>query len=229
MTLKEIDSSKLLFDIHSEDLVEQFKSKIPEFENYKGKVDEKKVVQYMILMCDKASPMQQEKPDMYQRKYACGLMVKFPMVKKVFSPEVETIIIGNNSVVNDSMVAYIASYGQPNYTLLQAYMALMSFETIKIFGGTTSKDSAKIINDVSNRIQSLTKDFFKSGDYDESSMLLQALYSRIEKERLQLRPELLIRQLEEDGCLPDDFNPHGAGYKINLSEDLVFLGDGTKK
>lgn len=225
MTLKEINSEKLLFDIHSDDLVEQFKTKFQEFQLYDGKVDAKKVCQYLILMYDMASPMQTEKADMYERKYACALMCKFPMAKKVFIKEAEDILVGQNDAANQTAVAYIASYGQPNYTLLQAFMALMSFETQKVFAGTTGKDSAKTINDVSTRIQSLTRDFFKSGDYDESSYLRQVLYARIEKERLRLRPEQIIRYLEDNNELPEDFNPYGDDYKVNLKDDMIFIGD----
>jgi len=229
MVLKDIESSKLLFDIHSDKLVEEFKAKIPEFSSYAGNVDEKKVIQYIILMSDMQSPMVHEKPDLYQRKYTVAMMVKFPMAKKEFTPEAEAILIGNNDVVNQSMVAYIASYGLPNYTLLMAFMALMSFETQKVFAGNQTKDSQKIIDNASDRIQVLTRDFFKSGDTDEYSKVRQVLYSRIEKERLRLRPEQIIRYLEDNGELPEDFNPYGGEYRINLAQDMVFVGDGKAK
>jgi hypothetical protein len=225
MKISEIDSSKMLFDLNSEDLAEQIESKFAEFSLYEAKVDKHKVAQYIVLMCDKNSPLHSEKPDLLQRKYACAVMVKFPMNKKVFTDPVEKIIIGENDAVNQTMVAYISSYGQPNYTLLQAYLALMSFETGKIFAGNTNKDSAKTIHDVSDRIQKLTKDFFNSGDTDEYSKVTQVLYSRIEKERLRLRPEQIVRMLEDNNGLPSDFNPYGENYKIDLKNDLIFIGD----
>jgi hypothetical protein len=229
MRLTEIDCSKLLFDLQAEDLVEQLKNKFPEFSLYEAKVDQLKVAQYIVLMCDKHSPLQAEKTDLLQRKYACAVMAKFPMSKKVFTPEAEKIVIGENDATNQTMVAYISSYGQPNYTLLQAYLALMSFETGKIFAGNTGKDSAKTIHDVSDRIQKLTRDFFNSGDTDEYSKVCQALYSRIEKERLRLRPEQIIRYLEDEGALPEDFSPYPSDYKIDLAQDMIFVGDGSKK
>lgn len=225
MTLKEIDSSKLLFDIHSEDLVEQFKSKIPEFENYKGKVDEKKVVQYIVLLADVNTPLRVEKPDWWQRKYTAAMMVKLPMTKKEFSPEAEAIVIGENEVVNNSMVAYICSYGLPNYTLLMAFFSLLSFETQKVFGGKGDKNSQSIIDKASDRIQNLTRDFFKSGEQEEYYKARQALYARVEKDKVQLRPEQMIRAIEDTGELPEGCSPFPSDYKINLSRDMVFLGD----
>jgi hypothetical protein len=225
MNLKDIDSSRLLFDINSKDLVKQFKAKFTEIGGYKGKIDERKVCQYIILMADMQSPLRIEKPDYYQRKYTVAVMVGLPKTKKEFTEESESILVGDDEIVNQTMVAYIASYGLPNYTLLMAFMALLSFETQKVFSGKGSKDSQKIIDSASDRIQSLTRDFFKSGDYDEYSKVRQILYSRIEKERLRLRPEQIIRVLEDSGSLPEDFSPYPSDYKISLKDDLLFVGD----
>ncbi len=229
MTLKEIDSSKLLFDIHSKDLVEQFKAKFTGFEDYTGQIDEKKVIQYIILMADVNSPLRISVKDWYQRKYTAATLVKFPMNKKVFSDESEKLIIGEDDAVNASMVAYIASYGRPEYSLLMSFMALMSYETQKALSGEPSKDSDKTIDRISKRVVELTKEFFHSGDTDEYSRVKQSLYARIEKEKLRLRPEQIIRQLEENGELPEDFNPYENSYKISAKEDLIFLGDKAPK
>jgi hypothetical protein len=176
-------------------------------------------------MADMQSPLRIEKPDYYQRKYTVAVMVGLPKTKKEFTEESESILVGDDEIVNQTMVAYIASYGLPNYTLLMAFMALLSFETQKVFSGKGSKDSQKIIDSASDRIQSLTRDFFKSGDYDEYSKVRQILYSRIEKERLRLRPEQIIRVLEDSGSLPEDFSPYPSDYKISLKDDLLFVGD----
>lgn len=39
---------------------------------------------------------------------------------------------------------------------------------------------------------------------------------------LQFRPEYIVRLREENGCLPEDYNPYNIGYKIDKSK---FLGD----
>jgi hypothetical protein len=225
MVLKDIDSSKLLFDIHAKDLQEQFTKRFTEFEEYEGKVDSLKVIQYIILLSDMSSPMRVEKPDWYARKYTIAHMVKFPMSKKEFSTEAEAIIIGDDDIVNQTIVAYIASYGLPNYTLLMAFMSLMSFETQKIFAGKGSKDSQKIIDNASDRIQNLTRDFFKSGDTDEYFKARQALYAKVEQDKMRLRPEQIVRVLEDTGDLPEGFSPYGDDYKISLKDDLLFIGD----
>lgn len=228
MTLKEIDSTKLLFDLNGKDLVDQFKKKFTEFSDYdvtKSNIDEKKVVQYIVLMSDVNSPLRITVKDWFQRKYTAATIVKFSMVKRVFSDDAEKIIIGENDAVNASMVAYIASYGKPEYSLLMSFMALMSFEMQKAFAGNPSKDSDKIIDRISGKVMTLTKDFFRSGDTDEYSKVKQCLYARIEKEKLRLRPEQIIRTLENEGELPEDFSPYPNDYKISLKDDLIFIGD----
>lgn len=225
MTLKEINSEKLLFDIHAKDLAEQFTKRFPEFEEYKGKVDLLKVIQYIILLADMGSDLRIEKPDYFQRKYTAAHIVKFPMTKKEFTPEAEGIIIGEDDVVNQVMVAYIASYGLPNYSLLMAFTALMSYETQKIFAGKATKDSQKIVDNASDRIQSLTRDFFKTGTVDEYSKIQQVLYAKVEKDKMRLRPEQMIRVLENTGELPEGCSPYPDGYVISLKDDLLFIGD----
>lgn len=225
MTLKDIDSSKLLFDIHDKDVVDKFKKRFTEFDDYKGKIDEKKVIQYIILMADVNSSLRITVKDFHQRKYTAATLVKFPMVKKAFTDEAEKIILGEDDTVNSTMVSYISSYGKPEYSLLVSFMALLSFEMQKAFAGNPSKDSDKIIDRISSRVMTLTRDFFHSGDTDEYSKVRQCLYSRVAKEQIRLRPEQIVRQLEENGELPPEFNPHGEDYRIKLSEDLLFLGD----
>ncbi len=225
MTLKEIDSSKLLFDIHSKDLVEQFKAKFTGFEDYTGQIDEKKVIQYIILMYDMQSPLIKSKPDYFQRKFECALLVKFPTHKKEFTEEVDNILVGKDDVVNHTIVSYILSYGLPSYGLFQAFAALIAFEMQKIYAGKGTKDSQTILDKATLKIQTLERELFRSGNEDEFYRVRQALYSRAEKERENLKPEHLIRTLEDTGELPEGFSPYPDGYKINPKTDFIFLGD----
>jgi hypothetical protein len=227
LTLKEIDSQNLLFDIHDKSLPELMEEKFCSFSDYveqKG-VEKIKVARFICLISDKNSPLRFSEPDWYKRKYTAAIIAGFSIKKGTFSSEAESIIVGENKAVNETMVSYIASYGMPSYMLLMSYTALMAFEAQKIFNGKGTKDSSKIVDNASNRIQELTRDFFQSGDVDEYSKVCQTLYSRIEKERERLKPEEIIKILEDTGDLPEDFNPHGTEYKIDLAKDMIFIGD----
>jgi hypothetical protein len=227
--MKDIDDKRFLFQLDDTGLVDKFSERFPEFKEYTGKVDPRKVIQFIILLSDLHSSLRTDTPDFFQRKYKAAMLCKFPTSKKEFTKDAEQIVVGENEAVNRTMVAYIMSYGKPEYSLLVSFMALLSFETQKALTGEGTKDTAKNIEFIANKVKALTKDFFSSGDQDEYSLVRSALYARIEKEQIRLRPEMVIRQLEEDGALPADWNPHGAGYVIDPSKDMVFIGDKEPK
>jgi len=226
ISLKDIDSSKLLFDIHSATFVDDIKATIPEFQEYKGKVPEKKVFLYLVLICDKNSPMFKEIPDYFNRKYVTANMCGFPKTKAGFSEDAEKVILGGNESVNDMLVAYLVYHGIPNYMSLFAYIALNANETRKIMGGSGNKDSIKVIDETTDRIAKLTREVFGSGAYDEYSALKEALYSRVEKERLRLRPEQIIADLEKMGALDPSFCPYGEENAVRTAvNEMFFIGD----
>lgn len=224
-TIKDIEDKRFLFQLQDEDLVNKFSKRFPEFQDYKGKVEAKKVIQFIILLSDLHSPLRTDTPDYINRKYKAAMICKFPTSKKQFTPEAERIVVGEEEAVNNTMVAYIMSYGKPEYSLLVSFMALLSFETQRALKGDGTKDTPKTIEFIANKVKALTKDFFSSGDQDEYSLVRSALYAKIEKEQIRLRPEQIIRTLEDTGQLPEDFAQYGESYKINLSEDLKFISD----
>lgn len=230
MTIKEIDDSRFLIPVNSAEIESLFTAKFPEFREYKGRIGAEKVAKYICLLCDSRSPLISEQPDYFKRKYVAANLSGFPTEKgkKTFTGDAEKIIVGENEVVNRVMVAYISSYGKPEYTLLISFMALFSFETQKALTGKGAKETPKVLDFLLDRIQSLEKSFFSSGQIDEYSKIRQALYEKIEKEQVRLRPEMVIRDLTESGELPSDFNPYGE-YKVNLKNDMIFLGDRAPK
>ena len=227
MTIKDIDDSRFLIPLNSAEITDLFTAKFPEFKEYKGRINADKVARYICLLCDNRSPLISEQPDYVRRKYQAASISGFPTEKgkKTFTGDAEKIIVGENEVVNRTMVAYIASYGRPEYTLMISFMALFSFETQKALTGKGQKETPKILDFLLDRIQSLEKSFFSSGQIDEYSKVRQALYEKIEKEQIRLRPEQVVKMLEETGNLPSDFSPYGEDYSINISEDLKFVGD----
>lgn len=221
MELKEIDGSRFLFDPTSKDLVKTLTSKIPEFAKYQGKIPAKKVFQYILLLYDPASPLWRDVLDYYVRKGACAEMVGFPKTKGQWTEEGEAILVGQDSQVNDMIVAFIAQLGLVEMYQLIAYLSLLSSETRKAIDFKGDKNSIDIITKTGDKIRELLKIVFKSGEYDEISIVRKALYSRLEKERLKIRPEEIVRIMNEEGRLPQDFSPYGK-YEV---EESKFIGD----
>lgn len=224
--LAEIDSSKLLYDIHSKTFVDDIRKGIPEFEAYKGDMD-KKVFQYIVLMYDLKTVMRVECPDYFQRKYMTASMVGFPKTRQGFTEASENILIGRDKEVNSLIVAYVFQFSMPEYSALVAYEAILASEMQKVMKGSNTKDSGKVVDDATKKIQELTRSVFRSGDYDENTELRNALYARIEKEKTRLRPEQIVRAYEETGALPNDWCPYGEEEAESVRNiKMSFIGDG---
>ena len=227
MQLKDLDLSRLAYDIFAEDFEERIKEKIPEFREYDGKLDSLVVFRWIVLMWDINSPLSKmpEYSNYDVRLYTCASLVKFPKTKGVFTEEANEIIIGKNHSVNDMIVAYVTSFGLPEYSLLMAYLALYASEYRKILNGKGGKDSDKIMTAASDKVATYTRKVFGLGEQDEYSLRVQALYSRLEKEKERLRPEQLVRFYTDNNALPEGFNPYGEEYTIEINRDMKFVGD----
>ena len=222
----EVDSSKLLYDIHSKTFVDDIRKGIPEFDAYKGDMD-KKVFQYIVLMYDLKTPMRVECPDYFQRKYVTASMVGFPKTKQGFTETSEQILIGDNAEINHLIVVYLFQFSMPEYSALVAYESILANEMRKVMKGGNLKDSGKVVDDATKKIQELTRRVFRSGDYDENTDLRNALYARIEKEKTRLRPEQIIRDLTESGALPSEWCPYGEDEAEAVRNiKMTFKGDG---
>ena len=206
--ITEVDSSKLLYDIHAKTFTNDIRKGIPEFEAYKGDMD-KKVFQYVVLMYDVKTPMRVECPDYFQRKYMTASMVGFPKTKQGFTEVSENILIGKDKEVNALVVAYVFQFAMPEFSALVAYEAILASEMQKVMRGSNTKDSGKVVDDATKKIQELTRSVFRSGEYDENTELRNALYARIEKEKTRLRPEQIVKDYEETGILPSEWCPYG--------------------
>jgi hypothetical protein len=103
-----------------------------------------------------------------------------------------------------------------------AYLSLLSSETRKAIDFKGDKNSIDIVTKTGDKIKELQRVVFRSGEYDEITAVRKALYSRLEKERLKIRPEEIVRMIAEEGVLPEEFNPYGEGY---MPEKSKFLGD----
>jgi hypothetical protein len=175
----------------------------------------------VLLLYDPSSPLWRDVLDYYVRKGACAEIVGFPKLKGQWSKEAEAILIGQDSQVNDMIVAFIAQLGLVEMYQLIAYLSLLSSETRKAIDFKGDKNSIDIITKTGDKIRELLKIVFRSGEYDEISMVRKALYSRLEKERLKIRPEEIVRLISEEGELPVEFNPYGD-YKVQKPK---FIGD----
>ena len=220
MTLKDIDTKRLLYDPKSPDFVTNIKSKINEFKNYVGSLPDRKLFTYIVLMYDISSPLWRDVLDYYERKRVAAEISELPTKKGKWTSEVEDILLGTNEQINAMIVEYALQFGQPELLQLLGNLSLLSSETRKTISFKGNKDSLKIISETGDEIRRLSRVVFHSGEYDEITAARNALYAKVEKERQKLKPEDIVRAIAEDEDL-SDFNPYG-NYQVEKSK---FLGD----
>jgi hypothetical protein len=224
MTLKDITTDKTFFDIHSPTLVEDITAALPEITPLLTRDDINKLCQYVVLMYDFNSPMLREVRLFYERKARCAEIVELPTTKGRWAKDVEDILTGQNIEFNAFVASYISNLGLPHYMQLVAYLEIQRIKTIEVFSGKISDKSDQILDRVTTMIAEITRKLFVSGDVDEVSLARKALYQKaqIDKARIIPRPEDIVKILEADGVLPEDFNPYGEDYTVEKS---TFLGD----
>jgi len=224
MTLKDITTDKTLFDVHSPTLVEEMSSILPDLSEFDSPIPIIDICRYIILMYDVNSPMLREVRTYYERKARTAEMLQFPTAKGQWIPEVEEMLIGRNSKFNDLVATYISNLGLPQYMQLVAYQEIQRQKMMEVFMGRISDKSDQILERVTAAISAITRQLFGSGEEDEITVARKALYQRaqIDKSRLIPKPEDIVKLVEADGELPEDFSPYGEDYKVEKSR---FLGD----
>ncbi len=224
MQLKEIDTSKLLFNINAKTFVKDIEEAIPALKELDFGLPKKKVYQYLVLMYDIGSPMSRDISNYYQKKYKCAEVVGFPKnSQNKYEKDVTNMLIGKNEAFNKAASAYLAHTASPEYSQLVALHIILSEEMKNIFRGEIDDKSDQTLDRVTQRMKSLTREIYGSGEYDEVAAARRALYEQIEKSIIKLRPEDIAEVLAEGRDLPKDFNPYDDGdYKV---EPMSFIAD----
>lgn len=222
MDIKDLNSSRLLFNLTSKTLVKDFTAAIPELSLYMGKISHKRLIQYIIIMYDINSSLWRSYPSYFSRKFECAKIVGFKTTPGGKYPkDVGDMLMGLNKIVNDIIVAYISKFALPEYVQLITFNIILDNETRGLLAGEVSKDSDKVIDRVVEKISELTRRIFNSGNEDEIVYIRQALYARAKKDQALYKPEDIATLLSQGGDLGDDFNPYEDGYK---PEPIKFAG-----
>jgi len=218
MDIRNVDSKRLLFDIHADNLEELVKAKIPEFGLYDGKIPILKVIQYIILMYDVHSPIKKEIKDYIQRKRVCAEMTSMPRQKGQWATETDDIFFGKNEQFNMMVIGYLRELAMPEWTQLVAYHQLQENLTRQIFNHNADKNVHTALQAVTDGIISLTKKVFASGEYDEVMAMRKALYTQIREDIKILRPENIAIELRDKGNVPEDWSAYAGGQGIEKRE-----------
>ena len=156
------------------------------------KIDNEKVMQYVMLVYDKNSPYRKKYPDVLKRKVEAAHDVEFEIIEGgVFEPPIEDMLRGRNEKVNRKIVEYVRLHRSFKYAFLvsmeNAYYNLM----LEILGGET-KNVMKA-KDLRDELEENATEILND---DNSSFIKGELLRYMEEERLSLRPEDIALKLQ---------------------------------
>lgn len=228
--IKELDCSKMKIHPSSPQLVNWMNKNIPLIQGVK--IKEKKgftraiVYRYVVLMYDPMSPLQNMFGlDWFGRKYEACEYAGFDLRKGRdgyyrFTEEVDNLVLGKESSINDTIIHYLAWVNSYKWKqLVYLHESHMRFVRGGLDGTSvdvkSTKEARQIwmdIEELSNSIGRLT---------DETDEFRSRFYYQIEASRLAIRPEDYSKALGDGDQLRGD-SPHGAGYTIGK---LRFAGD----
>lgn len=211
MELHDIDSSRLLFDIHSKTLEKDIKKKIPEFADYDGPIPILSLIQYIVLVYDPRSPLVKEYRDYIQRKRVCAEMVGLPKTKGRWAEATEAALLGEDKGFNAAIVGYLRELALPEWTQLVAFLQLQENHTREILAHSADRNVHAALSAITKGITDLTRKLFISGDIDEVEAMRKALYDQVKEDVKKLRPEMVAMQLKQDGKIPDEWSPYFGG------------------
>lgn len=169
-------------------------SKIKEFKASPGEgLDNNKVMQYILLMYDKASPYRSKYTDVLKRKIEVAHTCEFKIeAGGNFEPLVEDFLKGKNRIANQKAVAYVRLHRNFKYSYLvtieESYYNLM----LEILGGETKKIPT------AREVQvELEETLLEILNQDHNPYLKDEILRYMENERLQLRPEDFAKKAQE--------------------------------
>ena len=219
MQLKEIDTSKFLFDPNDVTVADQLE-KYEEFCTKLPGLPKVKIVQYIICMYDIASQeIRSEFPLYPQRKYEIAKMLGMVSDSKKIPQAIEDVLIGKNKDVNAMIIKYLTLFNNPDILMLASYYEMYVELNKTAFSGSFNKDTIAGIEKVNSAIKELTDNVFMGKDETE---LRRELYKSIDEQSLGIRPEEIAEKLQSGEKIFEDFNPYAENYEV---DPLKFMGD----
>lgn len=233
--IKELDSSRMLINPLSPQLVSFIEKNIPSFKRaeveYQDKVFTKSMLyRYILLMYDKESEIQKmQSLDWFGKKSEAAACAGFKLNKSNdgymrFDKRVDELVLGKSNDVNDLIIDFLAwsNNGQWQYIIfLQESMLGFTRDALgrKITKHKSSQEYMKLYQDFRMASKELGHVF------EETEEFVSRFYYKIEQSRLSVRPEDYAHAITKGDDLRAD-NPYGVGYVV---DKIKFLGDEEDK
>lgn len=213
MKLEDIDTSKCKIDPKG-DLMQQIRKHKPFNRKLSYRISVKKVLTYIILLYDVNSPLLREVRRLPERKAVAMEMAGMTVDDKngKFDRPVELMMMGKHQDINAMIIYYIFLQGNPEWAELVSYEAMFYMETARVMNGIVGKASETIKNlaVLSKKIEELTQKIV--GGEGEAPDILAEIYKQSTK-GLDVSPERISNFIEEQGDVPDNWNPYSEWVK----------------
>jgi hypothetical protein len=210
MTIKDVDTTKFVYNPNATDFVEKLTSVSEYFKPEIKNVNKRKLLTYICLMYDPQSELRKTISVLPHRKMMCALTAGFvlnPRTNK-FNEEIENMLAGGDMDANRMMAEYcLLSMGMD-------YMAYTAYARIFVDLVAMSSVQDKITNlvpliaKVRTEVDVLERKIFGG---DEVSDMKRALYQTSKQVSLNLRMEDIVSRIEKGDDLAD-FNEFPDNY-----------------
>jgi hypothetical protein len=169
--------------------------RIKEFKASAGEgIDNNKVMLYVLLMYDKASPYRRKYSDVLKRKIEVAHDVEFQIIEGgVFESPIEDMLKGRNRIVNQKIVAYVRLHRSYKFSYQISVEATYANLMLEIQAGDT-----KSFTKLAEIRDELEENLMEMLNQDSNPYLKDEILRYIEDERLLLRPEDIAKKAQEE-------------------------------
>jgi hypothetical protein len=219
MTLKDINTSRFIFDPKKDNFVKLMHADSKEFVLNIGKVTTSKALIYLVVMYDPASELIHKYKDLYLRKNIAGEIAEFPTDKTggliVFKKQYESLMLGQNDKFNNAVAHFL--FKTHNLDFIERMN--LEFQYFRLIRNTMKEidtQTNNLMKDVKKRL--IDNDTLLFGGDELSDKMRNALYAKTLNERLRLQPEQVLEKKQEDNL--GEYNPFGD-YEV---DDVMYYG-----
>jgi len=109
---------------------------------------------------------------------------------------------------------------------------MLSHETRKALSHRSGKDTIANIEKLTGRLKEIERELMQSGKTNELIEVRKAIYAQLEKDKQKIRPEQIVKMVEEAEELPKEFDQYPDGEKkpIPLGEsDMHFYQESPEE
>jgi hypothetical protein len=173
-------------------------------------VNQDVLLKYMILMYDPGSPIID--PELMSRKSMCAIEAGMPRAKNgKFTQGAEKLIMLEDEAFLNLVMDFVTTFHSATYSKLVAFTQFYDGILRGMMGGSIDKDKGiKKIEEI-DTLERNINDMQARMLRDNTPILVDALYTRIAADRLQLRPENIAEKIKEKEP-PVDIKPYGEKY-----------------